>query len=454
MADDLSPTSTPKNSTLSPKSATAAATTSPVHPAFTISNITNFIKWIYGTISDDLLNTIIEHDSTAEKAWNQLFDIFYDNKNSRALYLEQEFSNTRMEQFPDAAAYCQHLKSLSDQLSNVSAPVSEERLVLQLISGLTEAYATVGSQIRHKDSLPPFYKARSMIILEETAKAKKTAVSTEPSAFISYHNIQEIIERACMSSSKSSPTPVDTKAKLSGSSGNPYHDPTEYRSLAGALQYLTFTRPDISYAVQQVCLFMHDPKTQHMSALKRIIRYIHGTLDFGLHLYPSSISKLVSYTDADWAGCPDTRRSTSGYCVYLGDNLISWSAKRQHTLSRSSAEAEYRGVANVVSESCWIRNLLLELHCPVKTATLVYCDNVSAVYLSGNPVQHRRTKHIEMDIHFVREKVARGQVRVLHVPSRYQIADIFTKGLLLQLFEDFRDSLNIRQPPVSTTGVY
>jgi hypothetical protein len=265
---------------------------------------------------------------------------------------------------------------------------------------------------------------------------------------------KEIIERAGMSSSNPSPTPVDTKAKLSISSGNPYHDPTEYRSLAGALQYLTFTRPDISYAVQQICLFMHDPRTQHMSALKRIIRYIKGTIEFGLHLYLSSVHKLISYTDADWGGCPDTRRSTSGYCVYLGDNLISWSAKRQPTLSRSSAEAEYRGVANVVSESCWIRNLLLELHCPIPKATLVYCDNVSAVYLSGNPVQHQRTKHIEMDIHFVREKVARGQVRVLHVPSRYQIVDIFTKGLPLQLFDDFRNSLNIRPPPVSTTGVY
>ena len=148
-----------------------------------------------------------------------------------------------------------------------------------------------------------------------------------------------LIEVGCysMSSWKSSPTPVDTKAKLSASYGNSYHGPTEYRSLAGALQYLTFTRPDISYDVQQVCLFMHDPKTQHMSALKRIIRYIHDTLDFDLHLYPSSVNKVVSYTDADWAGCPDTRRSTSGYCVYLGDNLISWFAKRQPTLSRSSA---------------------------------------------------------------------------------------------------------------------
>ena len=111
-------------------------------------------------------------------------------------------------------------------------------------------------------------------------------------------------------------------------------------------------------------------------------------------------------------------------------------------------------MANVISESLWLQNLLLELHCPVSKATLVYCDNVSVVYLSSNPVQYQRTKHIEMDIHFVREKVARGQVRVLHVPSHYQIADIFTKRFSLQLFNDFWDSLNVCQPPVSTMGVY
>ncbi|GJT80555.1 ribonuclease H-like domain-containing protein [Tanacetum coccineum] len=145
------------------------------------------------------------------------------------------------------------------------------------------------------------------------------------------------------------------------------------------------------------------------AALKRILRYVQGTLHYGLHLYKSPSSALVSYTDADWGGCPDTRRSTSGYCVYLGDNLISWSSKRQPTLSRSSAEAEYRGVANVVSESCWLRNLLLEQHCPLQNATLVYCDN---------------------------------------------IADIFTKGLPRVLFDDFRDNLSIRPPPASIPGVY
>ncbi|GJS08694.1 ribonuclease H-like domain-containing protein [Tanacetum coccineum] len=166
-----------------------------------------------------------------------------------------------------------------------------------------------------------------------------------------------------------------------------------------AIQYITFTRLDLSYVVQ-------------------------GTTTYGVQLYASSSLSLLGYTDADWAGCPTTRRSTSGYCVFLGNNLISWSSKRQVTLSHSSAEAEYRGVANVVAETAWIRNLLRELHSPLSTTTLVYCDNVSAVYLSSNPVQHQQTKHIEIDIHFVRimeegvlEKWVLGWVllSVLHV---------------------------------------
>nr|GEX25458.1 ribonuclease H-like domain-containing protein [Tanacetum cinerariifolium] len=180
-------------------------------------------------------------------------------------------------------------------------------------------------------------------------------------------------------------------------------DPTLYWSLVGSLQYLTFTGPDITYAVQQ-------------------------------------------------AGCPTTRRSTSGYCVFLGNNLVSCSSKRQLTLSHSSAEAEYRGVANVVAETCWIQNLLCELHTPLYSATIVYYDNVSDVYLSSNPVQHKRTKHIEIDIHFVRDLVATGQVRVLHVPSRFQYAYIFNKGLPSALFDEFRDSLSVRCTPAPTAG--
>lgn len=186
------------------------------------------------------------------------------------------------------------------------------------------------------------------------------------------HYAEDIINRAGMSTCKPCTTPVDMKSKLDADDDKKVSNPTEYRSLAGALQYLTFKRPDITYLVQQLCLFMHDPRDSHLQA-----------------------------TDADWAGCPGTRRSTSGFCIYLGDNLISWSAKRQPTVSRSSGEAEYKGVANAVAESCCLRNLLLEMGAPLSHATLVYCDNVSAVYLFTNPMQHQRTKHIEIDIHFV-----------------------------------------------------
>ncbi|GJY08722.1 ribonuclease H-like domain-containing protein [Tanacetum coccineum] len=227
----------------------------------------------------------------------------------------------------------------------------------------------------------------------------------------------EIFDRAHMDNCNSSRTSIDTESKL-GSDGDWVSDPTLYRSLAGFLQYLTFTRPDISYDVQQLC--------------------------------SSSTIDLVAYSDADWDGCPTTRRSNSGYCVFLDNNLLSWSSKRQPTLSRSSTEAEYHGVVNGVAETCWVRNLLHELHTPLSFATLVYYDNVSAVYLSCNSVQHQRTKHTEIDIHFVRDLVAAGQVRVLHVPSRYQFADIFTKRLPSALFEEFRSSLSVRCPSAPT----
>nr|GEY19652.1 ribonuclease H-like domain-containing protein [Tanacetum cinerariifolium] len=169
---------------------------------------------------------------------------------------------------------------------------------------------------------------------------------------------------------------------------------------------------------------MHDPREPHLDALKRILCYVRGTLDYGLQLYSSSIFSLVAYSNADWTGCPTTRRSTLGHCVFLGKNLLSWSSKRQYTLSRSSVEAEYCGVANVVAETSWLRNRLRELHSPLHMAKIVYCDNFSAV--------------------------AKGQVHILHVPSRHEYANIFTKGLLSALFDEFWTSLSMRHPPAPT----
>ncbi|GKC21390.1 ribonuclease H-like domain-containing protein [Tanacetum coccineum] len=184
------------------------------------------------------------------------------------------------------------------------------------------------------------------------------SVDRTPTGLYLSHNkyALQLLERAHMVTCNPSRTPVDTESKLGPK-------------------------------VKQSCLYMHDSREPHLAALKRILRYVQGTSDLGLHLYASSTTSLVGYTDADWAGCPSTRRSTSG----------------------SSAEVEYRGVANIVAETAWLRNLLRELHSPLSTATLVYCDNVSAVYMSDNPVQHQRTKHIEIDIHFVQDMVTAGQ---------------------------------------------
>ncbi|XP_071727329.1 uncharacterized mitochondrial protein AtMg00810-like [Rutidosis leptorrhynchoides] len=148
------------------------------------------------------------------------------------------------------------------------------------------------------------------------------------------------------------------------------------------------------YVVQHICLFIHDPREPQLAVLRRILRYVQGTLDLGLQLYASPTTSLVAYSDADGVGCPSTHRSTSGYRVFLGTNLLSWPSKQQHTLSRTSIETEYRCVANVVAETCWIRNLLRELHCRIFIATVVYCDNVSAVYMSeksGSVPAHQNT---------------------------------------------------------------
>jgi histone deacetylase 1/2 len=212
-----------------------------------------------------------------------------------------------------------------------------------------------------------------------------------------------LLKHASMNNCRPYDTPVDTAEKLSSDAGSPLStsDASDYRSLVGALQYLMMTRPDLQYAVQQAWLHMHAPTTAHQGLIKRILRYVRGTSALGLHLRCCNNSNLVAYSDADWARCLDTRCSTLGFCVFMGASLLSWSSKRQTTVSRSSTEAEYHGVANAVAECTWLRQLLSELDCPLSKATIVFCDNVSACYMSSNPVHHKRTKHIKLDVHFV-----------------------------------------------------
>jgi histone deacetylase 1/2 len=250
---------------------------------------------------------------------------------------------------------------------------------------------------------------------------------------------------------KPQPTPVISGRKLSMSDGLLLPDPHEYRRLVGALQYLTFTRPDISYSVQQVCQFMNSPCDAHLQAVKRILRYLKGTLGFGLCFYANSSPTLSCFVDVDWAGCPDTRRSTMGHCVFLGSNLISWSAKKQVTVALSSTKSEYKALTHASADLLWISFILRDIGFPTSLPCTLYSDNMGATQLAHNPVFHARTKHVELSYHFIRELVSTGFLQVSFVRSTNQLADLFTKGLSSSTFCFFRDKL-MWHPPHHLAG--
>jgi histone deacetylase 1/2 len=257
----------------------------------------------------------------------------------------------------------------------------------------------------------------------------------------------DILTKVGMLQCTTAPTPLSSSETLSLVQGDPLgpEDSTQYRSIVGALQYLTLTRPDISFSVNKVCQFLHAPTTSHWSAMKRILRYIRGTLKVGLTFRRTSSLLLSAFSDADWAGCPDDRKSTGGFAVFVGPNLISWSARKQATVSRSSTEAEYKAIADATTELIWVEALLKELGIKLRQRPCLWCDNLGATYLSANPVFHARTKHIEIDFHFVRERVANKMLDVRFISSKDQLADGFTKALPIKLLDAFRTNLNLTQ---------
>ncbi|RVX04505.1 Retrovirus-related Pol polyprotein from transposon RE1 [Vitis vinifera] len=264
--------------------------------------------------------------------------------------------------------------------------------------------------------------------------------------------IADLLNRTHMTEAKPAPTPLATSPILTLQSGTPLSDPTEYRTVVGSLQYLSLTRPDIAYTVNKLSQFMHQPTSDHWNAVKRLLRYLCGTLDHGITLRRTSPLALHAFSDSDWAGNKDDFTSTSAYIIYLGHNPISWSSKKQRTVARSSTEAEYRSVASTAAEIRWICSLLTELGVTLPQQPVIYCDNVGATNLCSNPVFHSRMKHVALDYHFIREQVQNGLLRVSHISASDQLADALTKPLARPQFDSLKAKIGLAPRPSILRG--
>ncbi|KAM2246579.1 hypothetical protein COP2_007815 [Malus domestica] len=247
-------------------------------------------------------------------------------------------------------------------------------------------------------------------------------------------------------------TPIEQNHRLSLFPDQVPTHKERYQRLVRSLIYLSHTRLDIAYAVSVVSQFMHSPSEAHMDAVTRILRYLKMAPGRGLFFSKNGHLNVEGYTDADWAGSITDRRSTSGYFTFVGGNLVTWRSKKQKVVARSSAEAEFRGMSHGVCELLWLKKLLRNLGFNPKGALKLHCDNKAAIEIARNPVQHDRTKHVEIDRHFIKEKLDAEIIIFPFVRSKYQLADALTKAVSNSVFSNSLDMLGVRDIFASTSG--
>ncbi|KAL6214379.1 hypothetical protein ACLB2K_013813 [Fragaria x ananassa] len=228
-------------------------------------------------------------------------------------------------------------------------------------------------------------------------------------------------------------SPLDSKFKLEAE-GDLLQNVSYYQRLVGKLIYLTITRHDISYSVTIVSQFMHAPTKAHLSIVQRILRYLKGSVGRGLLFKNNGGTNIGGYVDADWAENSLDRKSTTGFCTLVGGNMVTWKNKKQTVIARSSAEEEYRAMASTACELIWLKGLLQDLGFQSTKSMPLHCDNQAAMHIASNPVFHERTKHIEVDCHYIRAQVQSKVIQTIYTRSQDQLADIFTKALPITQF--------------------
>lgn len=271
---------------------------------------------------------------------------------------------------------------------------------------------------------------------------------SEIGMYINQHKYAtDLLTDAGLINYKPTSTPLPPHCKLSANDNSKLVNPEMYRRVVGRLLYLGFTRPDLTYATQTLSQFMHSPTMVHWNAALYVLRYLKGTLNHGLFYPADNDLQMTGYSDADWGSCTDTRRSVTGYCIYLGTSLVSWKTKKQPTVSRSSTKAEYRAMASTTCELQWISYLLNDLQVTMKLPITLFCDSKSVIQITENPVFHERTKHLDIDCHVVRDRFKAGFLTPTHVSSKDQLADLFTKSLIPTVFRYLCSKLGICKIP-------
>ena len=258
--------------------------------------------------------------------------------------------------------------------------------------------------------------------------------------------LEAVLRKFGMQDCKPTYTPVDSGAKFTSLCDQDEEsvDVRLYQAAIGSLNYAAVaTRPDLSVAVGILSQFMQSPTQAHWVGIKRVFRYIRGTLNYGLVYRSSESCKLYGYSDSDWAGCVESRKSTSGHIFLLGNCTVSWRSKKQSVVALSSTEAEYVALCAASQEAVWMRRLLKDVGQGQSEATVIYEDNQGALALSHNPKHHPRTKHIDVKFHYIRETVEKKLVSVQYIPTADMTADTLTKGLAKPKFEKFREAMGV-----------
>ncbi|KOM56838.1 hypothetical protein LR48_Vigan10g273000 [Vigna angularis] len=362
---------------------------------------------LYQCVSPKIFNKISKA-STAKEVWDILVKMYGDgdkNKKVKLQALRRQFEILIMDEGETVAEYFDKVQELVNKMRACKDTISDEYIVDKIL-----------------------------IVMHQS------------------RYVLDLLKRFEMVDCNAANTPAELGLRLEKEPNEEAVDPTAYRSIVGSLRYLCNTRPDLSYSVGVVSRYMECPRLSHLNAVKRILRYLQGTHSYGILLGRGETGEevqITSYSDADWCGDKEDRKSTAGYIFFMGGTPISWSSRKEPVVALSSCEAEYIAACEATCQATWLGFLLEGLKIELTGRVRLLVDNKSAIDLAKHPASHGRSKHIETRFHYIREQVSSGRLDVVHCRSEDQLADILTKALKSERFQSLRKQIGMVRAEIS-----